>query len=67
MPDEKWGEAVKAILELRAGMAATPDVLIAFCRPVLGGVKTPNSIEIWPTLPRSPVGKVLKRAIRERA
>ncbi|HEY1432311.1 MAG TPA: AMP-binding protein [Stellaceae bacterium] len=66
VPDEKWGEAVKAIVELRAGKAATPEELIAFCRPVLGGVKTPKSIEIWPTLPRSAVGKVLKRAIRER-
>jgi acyl-CoA synthetase (AMP-forming)/AMP-acid ligase II len=66
VPDEKWGEAVKAVVELRAGMAATPDELIAFCRPALGGVKTPKSIEIWPTLPRSPVGKVLKRTIRDR-
>jgi acyl-CoA synthetase (AMP-forming)/AMP-acid ligase II len=66
VPDEKWGEAVTAIVELRVGMAASPEELIAFCRPTLGGVKTPKSIEIWPTLPRSPVGKVLKRAIRDR-
>jgi acyl-CoA synthetase (AMP-forming)/AMP-acid ligase II len=66
VPDEKWGEAVTAIVELKAGIAATPDELIAFCRPALGGVKTPKSIEIWPALPRSPVGKVLKRAIRDR-
>jgi acyl-CoA synthetase (AMP-forming)/AMP-acid ligase II len=66
VPDEKWGEAVTAVVELRAGTAATPDELIAFCRPALGGVKTPKHIEIWPTLPRSPVGKVLKRAIRDR-
>jgi acyl-CoA synthetase (AMP-forming)/AMP-acid ligase II len=66
VPDEKWGEAVKAIVELRAGMAATPDELVAFCRAALGSVKTPKSIEIWPTLPRSPVGKVLKRTIRDR-
>jgi acyl-CoA synthetase (AMP-forming)/AMP-acid ligase II len=66
VPDEKWGEAVTAVVELRAGMVATADELIAFCRPVLGGVKTPKSVEIWPTLPRSPVGKVLKRAIRDR-
>jgi acyl-CoA synthetase (AMP-forming)/AMP-acid ligase II len=65
VPDEKWGEAVTAVVELRAGMVATPDELIAFCRRTLGGVKTPKSIEIWPTLPRSPVGKVLKRAIRD--
>lgn len=66
VPDEKWGEAVTAIVELRVGMAVSPEELIAFCRPTLGGVKTPKRIEIWPTLPRSPVGKVLKRAIRDR-
>lgn len=66
VPDEKWGEAVTAIVELKAGTAVTPDELIAFCRSTLGGVKTPKAIEIWPTLPRSPVGKVLKRAIRHR-
>jgi acyl-CoA synthetase (AMP-forming)/AMP-acid ligase II len=66
VPDEKWGEAVKAVVELRAGTAATADELIAFCRQALGGVKTPKSIEIWPALPRSPVGKILKRAIRDR-
>jgi acyl-CoA synthetase (AMP-forming)/AMP-acid ligase II len=66
VPDEKWGEAVTAIVELKAGATATPDELIAFCRSTLGGVKTPKTIDIWPTLPRSPVGKVLKRAIRDR-
>ena len=66
VPDEKWGEAVTAIVELKAGANATPDELIAFCRATLGGVKTPKAVEIWPTLPRSPVGKVLKRAIRDR-
>jgi acyl-CoA synthetase (AMP-forming)/AMP-acid ligase II len=66
VPDEKWGEAVTAVVELKAGTAATADELIAFCRSTLGGVKTPKAIEIWPSLPRSPVGKVLKRAIRDR-
>ncbi|WMT73472.1 AMP-binding protein [Bradyrhizobium sp. Ash2021] len=66
IPDEKWGEAVTAVVELKAGASATADELIAFCRATLGGVKTPKAIEIWPTLPRSPVGKVLKRAIRDR-
>jgi acyl-CoA synthetase (AMP-forming)/AMP-acid ligase II len=66
VPDEKWGEAVKAVVELKPGAEATSDELIAHCRAALGGIKTPKSVEIWETLPRSPVGKVLKRAIRER-
>jgi acyl-CoA synthetase (AMP-forming)/AMP-acid ligase II len=66
VPDEKWGEAVKAVVELKPGAAITPEALIVYLRPRLGGVKTPKSVEVWETLPRSPVGKVLKRAIRER-
>lgn len=66
VPDDKWGEAVTAIIELKAGISATTDDLSAFCRERLGGIKAPKRFEIWEQLPRSPVGKVLKRDIRER-
>lgn len=66
VPDEKWGEAVKAIIQLKAGAAATAEELSAFSRERLGGMKNPKSFEIWDQLPRSPVGKVLKRNIRDR-
>jgi acyl-CoA synthetase (AMP-forming)/AMP-acid ligase II len=66
VPDEKWGESVKAVVELKAGMSVTAGEIIAHCRPRLGGVKTPKTVEIWSTLPRSPVGKVLKREIRDK-
>ncbi|HEY3851006.1 MAG TPA: AMP-binding protein [Steroidobacteraceae bacterium] len=66
VPDEKWGEAVRGIVELKDGASATPQELIAHCKGLLGGVKSPKSIEIWDTLPRSPVGKVLKRTIRQK-
>ena len=66
VPDDKWGEAVKAIIQLKAGALATDGELEAYCRKRLGGMKTPKSFEIWPELPRSPVGKVLKRSIRDR-
>ncbi len=66
VPDEKWGEAVKAVVQLLPGHSLTPEAIMAACRPRLGGVKTPKSIEFWPDLPRSPVGKVLRRRIRER-
>src|SRR5690606_32737980 len=58
VPDEKWGEAVKAVVELKPGMAASEDELLALCKTHLGGAKAPKSIEIWPVLPRSAVGKV---------
>ena len=65
VPDEKWGEAVKAVVEVKPGQHVSADEIMAFCRERLGGMKTPKSVEIWPQLPRSAVGKVLKREIRE--
>ena len=64
VPHEDWGEAVKAVVELRPGVAATEAELTAFCRERLGPIKTPKSVEFWSELPRSSVGKVLKRDIR---
>ncbi|HST40900.1 MAG TPA: AMP-binding protein [Conexibacter sp.] len=64
-PDPKWGEAVTAVVELKDGHAAEETELIAFCRERLGGVKTPKRVQVWDELPRSAVGKVLKRDVRE--
>lgn len=66
VPDEKWGEAVKAVVELRSGASATESDIQALCREQLGGVKTPKSVEFWPILPRTPVGKVSKKDIRQK-
>ena len=66
VPHEEWGEAVKAVVQLKPGMQTTEAELIALCRNRLGGIKTPKSIEFWQELPRSSVGKVLKREIRNR-
>jgi acyl-CoA synthetase (AMP-forming)/AMP-acid ligase II len=66
VPDDKWGEAVKAVVELKAGQALTEDEVITLCKNRLGSVKTPKSVEFWETLPRSAVGKVLKKDVRER-
>jgi acyl-CoA synthetase (AMP-forming)/AMP-acid ligase II len=65
VPDEKWGEAVKAVLQLKPGATIDEGALLGAVKAKLGSVKTPKSIEIWPDLPRSPVGKVLKREIRK--
>jgi acyl-CoA synthetase (AMP-forming)/AMP-acid ligase II len=65
VPDEKWGEAVKACVELKAGAAATEAELIAACKQSLGSMKAPKSVDFVETLPRSPVGKVLKRVLRD--
>ncbi len=66
VPDPKWGEAVHAVVEARPGREVDPEEIRLLCRRELGPVKTPKAVEIWPELPRSAVGKVLKRDIRER-
>lgn len=65
VPDETWGEAVKAIVELKQGHDASEEALSAFARERLGGLRAPKSVEIWSSLPRSAVGKILKRTIRD--
>ncbi len=66
IPDEKWGEQVTAIVELK-DPAIKPDVqeIIDHCKQKLGSVKSPKQILFWDELPRSPVGKVLKKEIRK--
>ena len=65
VPDEKWGEAVKAVVELNQGQSVTAEELIALCKDKLGSVKAPKTVEFIAALPRSPVGKVLKKDIRQ--
>jgi len=66
VPDDKWGEAVKAVVERVPGQQVTADELIAMCKAELGGVMAPKSVDFIDALPRSAVGKVLKRTLRER-
>ena len=64
MPDDKWGERVTAVLQTRPGATVDPDEVVAFVKARIGSVKAPKSVLIWPDLPRSKVGKVLKAQIR---
>jgi len=65
IPDERWGEAVLAVVELRPGASATAEELIAFCGERLADYKRPRSVEFVNELPRNPAGKLLKNRIRE--
>lgn len=65
VPDEKWGEAVKAIVVLKAGEVADRDGIVAWARERLAGFKIPKSIEFVDALPRNPSGKLLRRKLRE--
>jgi acyl-CoA synthetase (AMP-forming)/AMP-acid ligase II len=65
LPDEKWGERVTAVLQLRPGATVEPAEVTAYVKERIGSVKAPKQVEVWPDLPRSKVGKVLKSDIRE--
>jgi acyl-CoA synthetase (AMP-forming)/AMP-acid ligase II len=64
LPDEKWGERVTAVVQLRGDRQVEPAELAVFVKQQLGSVKAPKQVEVWPDLPRSKVGKVLKADIR---
>lgn len=66
VPDAKWGETVKAVVQLKPGAAATAEEIIEFCRGKLAGYKLPRSADFVATIPRNASGKVLKRELREK-
>ena len=63
-PDEKWGERVQAAVVLRQGEQVTEGDLLTFCRERLANYKCPKSIEFRTTLPKSLVGKLLRKDVR---
>lgn len=67
VPDDYWGEAVKAVVALRSGCQATSEDIIDFCRHDLAGFKLPKSVDFVGALPRNAAGKVLRRELRDAA
>jgi long-chain acyl-CoA synthetase len=66
IPDEKWGEAVHAIVVPRSGASVTPEQVISHCRSLIAGYKCPRSVAIRSEpMPLSGAGKILKVALRE--
>ncbi|MER7706385.1 AMP-binding protein [Kitasatospora sp. NPDC097605] len=65
VPDERWGEAVKAVVALRPGHAPTAAELIEFCAERLDRLKKPRSVDYVPALPHNRNGKVDRKAVRE--
>ncbi|MES2894405.1 MAG: fatty acid--CoA ligase [Pseudomonadota bacterium] len=65
VPDDQWGEAVKAIVVPKPGTAPTPDDIIAFARGRIAGFKAPKSVDFIAALPRNASGKILRRELRE--
>jgi acyl-CoA synthetase (AMP-forming)/AMP-acid ligase II len=65
VPDPTWGEAVKALVVLRAGESADPETIIAHARERIARYKVPKTVDFVPALPRNAAGKIQRRALRE--
>jgi acyl-coenzyme A synthetase/AMP-(fatty) acid ligase len=68
VPDEEWGEAVKAVVQLAEGVEASDALgaeLTDFCRERLAHFKCPRTVDFTRQLPREDTGKIYKRLLRE--
>jgi acyl-CoA synthetase (AMP-forming)/AMP-acid ligase II len=65
VPDDTWGEAVKAVVVLRPGLQATEADLVRHCRELLADFKKPRSVDFVAQLPRNPNGKLSRKLVRE--
>lgn len=66
VPDDEWGESVKAFVVLKPGMTATEDEIIASAKTYLASYQKPRSVEFIDALPKAVTGKILKRELRDR-
>jgi len=64
-PDDKWGERVQAVVVLKKGQIATEEELINHCKSKLAGYKCPKKIEFWDQLPKTPIGKILRKEVKK--
>ena len=65
VPDQEWGEAIKAVIALVPGVAATETELIEFCKSRIASYKKPKSVDFIDELPKNNYGKIVKRELRE--
>lgn len=65
VPDPEWGQEPRAIVVLKKGETATAEEIMEFCRARLAGFKRPRSVVFIDALPRNPMGKVLRKKLRE--
>ncbi|MBN1547930.1 MAG: long-chain-fatty-acid--CoA ligase [Syntrophaceae bacterium] len=64
-PDLKWGEIVQAVVVVKEGKIVTADELISHCKDRLAGYKCPKKVEFWDQLPKTPIGKILRKDIKK--
>ena len=65
VPDPEWGQQPRAVVVLKKGESESPEGIIEFCKTRLAGFKRPRSVVFAEALPRNPVGKVLRKKLRE--
>jgi acyl-CoA synthetase (AMP-forming)/AMP-acid ligase II len=65
VPDETWGNSVRAVVVLKSGLTATEEEIISWCKDKMTGYKRPRSVVFADSFPMSPVGKVLRNKVRE--
>jgi acyl-CoA synthetase (AMP-forming)/AMP-acid ligase II len=66
VPDDKWGEAIKAVVVLKKGEAATEEALIQHCKAELSSYKKPQSVDFVAELPKNPNGKIARKVVKEK-
>jgi len=65
VPDDRWGEAVKAVIACKPGMSADAAEIIAYARERIAGYKLPKSVDFVAAIPRNASGKILRRDLRQ--
>jgi long-chain acyl-CoA synthetase len=63
-PDEKWGERVQAVVSIKEDQSITEDELIQYCKGRLAGYKCPKKVEFWDKLPKTPIGKIIRKEVK---
>jgi long-chain acyl-CoA synthetase len=64
-PDDRWGERVQAVVVLKEGQQVSPEELINHCKGRLAGYKCPKGVEFWKELPKTPIGKILRKDVKK--
>jgi acyl-CoA synthetase (AMP-forming)/AMP-acid ligase II len=63
-PNDKWGEVVQAVVVLKPGAKATEEEIIEHCKKMLAGYKCPKAVAFWDSIPKTIVGKIIKKDIK---
>jgi long-chain acyl-CoA synthetase len=65
IPDDEWGESVKAVVVMKPGESATESEIIEIAKAHLASYQKPKSVDFVDSLPKAPTGKILKRELRD--